>query len=36
MLVSVGHRSTLAAFHTHRLELQGQARWAFAALPVAA
>ncbi|HPP84267.1 MAG TPA: ATP-binding cassette domain-containing protein, partial [Rubrivivax sp.] len=27
MLVSVGHRSTLAAFHTHRLLLQADGRW---------
>lgn len=29
MLVSVGHRSTLDAFHTHRLELTGEGRWRF-------
>jgi putative ATP-binding cassette transporter len=27
MLVSVGHRSTLNAHHTQRLELLGDARW---------
>lgn len=27
IVVSVGHRSTLHAFHTHRLLLEGQARW---------
>lgn len=27
LLVSVGHRSTLAAFHTHRLEVDGQGGW---------
>lgn len=27
MLVSVGHRSTLDAFHTHRLDLRGAGRW---------
>ncbi len=27
MLVSVGHRSTLNAFHTHYLELLGDGRW---------
>jgi putative ATP-binding cassette transporter len=27
MLVSVGHRSTLVAFHTHRLQLHGEGRW---------
>jgi vitamin B12/bleomycin/antimicrobial peptide transport system ATP-binding/permease protein len=27
MLISVGHRSTLNAFHTHRLELLGSERW---------
>jgi len=27
LLVSVGHRSTLAAFHTHRLEMDGQGGW---------
>ena len=27
MLVSVGHRSTLDAFHTHRLELDGAGGW---------
>ena len=30
LLVSVGHRSTLARFHSHRLELQGEGRWRFA------
>ena len=29
MLVSVGHRSTLNSFHSHRLELQGEGRWRF-------
>jgi len=28
VLVSVGHRSTLDAFHTHRLALDGQGGWA--------
>jgi putative ATP-binding cassette transporter len=28
MLVSVGHRSTLDTFHTHRLDLLGAGRWA--------
>ncbi|MFV3383053.1 ABC transporter ATP-binding protein/permease [Pseudomonas sp. NY15354] len=27
LLVSVGHRSTLATFHTHRLEMDGQGGW---------
>ncbi|MFJ4054199.1 MULTISPECIES: ABC transporter ATP-binding protein/permease [unclassified Pseudomonas] len=27
LLVSVGHRSTLAGFHTHRLEVDGQGGW---------
>ncbi|MCY1374705.1 Vitamin B12 transport ATP-binding protein BacA [compost metagenome] len=27
MLVSVGHRATLATFHTHRLEMDGQGSW---------
>jgi len=27
LLVSVGHRSTLAGFHTHRLEVNGQGGW---------
>lgn len=27
LLVSVGHRSTLAGFHSHRLEVDGQGRW---------
>ncbi|UVL17643.1 ABC transporter ATP-binding protein/permease [Pseudomonas sp. B21-023] len=27
LLVSVGHRSTLAAFHSHRLEVDGQGGW---------
>jgi hypothetical protein len=26
-LISVGHRSSLAAFHDRRLELRGDARW---------
>lgn len=29
LLVSIGHRSTLAGFHTHRLEVDGQGGWAF-------
>ncbi|MFJ4397850.1 ABC transporter ATP-binding protein/permease [Pseudomonas sp. NPDC089396] len=29
LLVSVGHRSTLADFHTHRLEVDGQGGWLF-------
>ncbi|NIE77663.1 ABC transporter ATP-binding protein/permease [Pantoea sp. Ap-967] len=28
LLVSVGHRSTLGDFHTHRLEVDGQGGWA--------
>lgn len=28
LLVSVGHRATLAAFHSHRLEVDGQGGWA--------
>ena len=36
MLVSVGHRSTLAAHHTHRLTLQGEAGWRFEAIRPAA
>ncbi len=32
MLVSVGHRSTLDAFHTHRLDLDGAGGWAVAAM----
>ncbi|AIZ33332.1 ABC transporter ATP-binding protein/permease [Pseudomonas parafulva] len=28
LLVSVGHRSTLASFHSHRLELDGRGGWA--------
>ncbi len=32
MLVSVGHRGTLDAFHSHRLELHGGGRWSFGAL----
>jgi putative ATP-binding cassette transporter len=31
MLVSVGHRSTLNAFHSHRLNLHADARWDFQA-----
>ena len=31
MLVSVGHRSTLDAFHSHRLDLTGDGGWAFGA-----
>ncbi len=27
MLVSIGHRSTLDAFHTHRLQLDGNGHW---------
>ncbi|BAN50704.1 putative ABC transporter permease/ATP-binding protein [Metapseudomonas resinovorans NBRC 106553] len=27
MLVSIGHRSTLANFHTHRLEVDGRGSW---------
>ena len=27
LLVSVGHRSTLAGFHTHRLEVDGHGGW---------
>jgi ABC-type uncharacterized transport system fused permease/ATPase subunit len=30
MLVSVGHRGTLDAFHTHRLSLDGAGGWAMA------
>jgi len=32
MLVSVGHRSTLNRFHSHRLELLGEGRWRFGAV----
>lgn len=32
IVVSVGHRSTLHAFHSHRLELQGETRWQLAPL----
>jgi putative ATP-binding cassette transporter len=32
MLVSVGHRNTLDAFHSHRLELTGAGNWTFGAL----
>lgn len=28
LLVSVGHRATLAQFHTHRLDVDGQGAWA--------
>ena len=31
MLVSVGHRGTLDAFHSHRLALEGGGRWSFGA-----
>ncbi|MGF6393668.1 ABC transporter ATP-binding protein/permease [Pseudomonas plecoglossicida] len=33
LLVSVGHRSTLADFHTHRLEVDGQGGWSFLEQP---
>ncbi len=33
MLVSVGHRSTLNRFHSHRLELLGEGRWRFGVVP---
>ncbi|WP_344874833.1 ABC transporter ATP-binding protein/permease [Nonomuraea antimicrobica] len=33
MLVSVGHRSTLSAFHTHHLHLLGAGRWGIDAAP---
>ena len=32
MLVSVGHRSTLDGFHSHRLDLDGDGRWKFGAV----
>ncbi len=32
IVVSVGHRSTLHAFHTHRLHLEGDTRWQLAPL----
>ena len=35
MLVSVGHRSTLDGFHTHRLDLQGSGRWQVGPMPAA-
>jgi len=35
MLVSVGHRSTLDGFHTHRLDLQGAGRWQVGPMPAA-
>ena len=35
MLVSVGHRSTLDGFHSHRLDLRGDAGWAFGAMRAA-
>ncbi len=31
MIVSVGHRSTLDGFHTHRLQLEGGGRWTLGA-----
>jgi len=33
LLVSVGHRSTLRDFHSHRLELLGDGRWRLTGLP---
>jgi putative ATP-binding cassette transporter len=33
VLVSVGHRSTLQAFHTHRLAIEAGGRWSFSANP---
>ena len=36
IVVSVGHRSTLHAFHTHRLHLDGDTRWRLAPLGGAA
>jgi len=33
MLVSVGHRSTLDAFHTQRLDLDGTGRWKVGPMP---
>lgn len=33
IVVSVGHRSTLHAFHTHRLQLEGGARWTLRTQP---
>ena len=35
VLVSVGHRSSLLAFHTHELELRGGGSWSMADLPQA-
>ena len=32
-LVSVGHRSTLHAHHSHLLQLKGHGEWEFSALP---
>ena len=32
IIISVGHRSSLLAFHTHELELQGEGRWRLADL----
>ncbi|EGB99525.1 MULTISPECIES: ABC transporter ATP-binding protein/permease [Pseudomonas] len=31
LLISVGHRSTLAGFHTHRLEVDGRGGWSLVA-----
>ncbi len=36
MLVSVGHRGTLDAFHTHGLALDGEGGWTFGAVPAPA
>ena len=33
LLVSVGHRNTLAGFHSHRLEVDGQGGWAVSEQP---
>jgi putative ATP-binding cassette transporter len=34
IVVSVGHRRTLHAFHTQRLQLEGEARWTLQPAPL--